>query len=85
MSDEKTLLIDADQPGAKLAPLVDAVEGGDTRVRIMRHGKPVAELRGLAVAERPTPLAVHHELKALYIAEDAFAPATDDEWPEENR
>ena len=63
--------------------LLREVEENGQFVRVCRNGKPIAELRALPTT--PDPLAPHPELAALYVADDAFAPLTEDEWPEEYR
>ena len=56
----------------QLSTLLREVEGGGV-ITITRHGKPVAELRGLA-AERPRPRAGSLKSPDFYMAEDFDAP-----------
>ena len=56
----------------QLSTLLREVEGGHV-ITITRHGKPVAELRGIA-AERPRPRAGSLKSPNFYMAEDFDAP-----------
>ena len=56
----------------QLSTLLRKVEGGAV-ITITRHGKAVAELRGLA-AERPRPRAGSLKSPNFYMAEDFDAP-----------
>ena len=56
----------------QLSTLLREVEKGGV-VTITRHGKPVAELRGIA-AERPRPRAGSLKSPNFYMAEDFDAP-----------
>ncbi|MCE9611712.1 MAG: type II toxin-antitoxin system prevent-host-death family antitoxin [Chthoniobacter sp.] len=56
----------------QLSTLLREVEGGAV-ITITRHGKPVAELRGLA-AERPRARAGSLKSPGFYMADDFDAP-----------
>ena len=77
-----TIFIEADEI-AEFASLLRAVEEGGQSVQILREGRPIAALQ--PARQLINPLEIHPHLKATYIADDAFAPLTDDEWPEECR
>lgn len=77
------ITVEADELKDSLALLLSAVEREGESVQICRGGKPIAVMR--PAAPPPDPLAPHPELKPLYIAEDAFAPLTPEDWPEECR
>ena len=68
---------------SRLSMLLREVEEHGQLVRVCRNGKPIAELRPLPITL--DPLAPHPELAALHVADDAFSPLTDDEWPQEHR
>lgn len=77
------ILVDVDEVAAELPSLLKAVEEQGQSVQICRDGKPIAALQPVRLPK--DPLQVHPHLKATYIAPDAFAPLTEDEWPEELR
>lgn len=70
----------------RLSALLAAVENDGETVLICRNGKPVAELRA------PTPASLGSRSRltpdpalAGCILYDPTEPATEDEWPEDNR
>jgi len=68
--------------GKELPGVLNAVKAGRT-VTITDQGKDLAEIRPLATSA--DPLGVHPEFKAIKIEKDAFAPADEQDWPEDCR
>ena len=77
--------IDSGDAANQFDKILDAVEKQGQLVQIHRAGKPVAMLTPAAPPRGSSPLKVHPELKATFIAPDAFAPLDDADWPEECR
>lgn len=77
------LTVQAGDMGKELSGVLNAVKAGRT-VTITEQGKDFAEIRPL-IRKSVDPLRVHPEFKALKVDKDAFAPADDDDWPEEHR
>lgn len=75
--------VEASEVGPRLAELLGAVEREGVTVRVQRSGVTVA------VLQRPTaagdPLATHPAVRALHVAEDAFAPVDEQDWPADCR
>lgn len=79
------ILVDsADLPG-RLTELMDDVARHHRQVRIVRNGKPVAELLPAQPPSTEDPLRQHPELMSVRLTSDAFAPADDEEWPTDCR
>ena len=76
------IVVNTHEAKTRLSALLAAVEEGEV-VRICRSGKPVAELRRL----RPTrdPFRPHPTLSKGQILYDPTEPASEEDWPEENR
>jgi len=68
--------------GKELPGVLNAVKAGRT-VTITDQGKDLAEIRPLVTSA--DPLGVHPEFKAIKIEKDAFAPADEQDWPEDCR
>lgn len=68
----------------ELPALLRAVEEKRRSIRIFRNGLPVAEMKPSPIRV-PDPLAQHPEISGVKAAEDAFAPADEQEWPTEHR
>ncbi len=62
--------------------LLAAIEKRGERIVICRNGKPVADL--VPHQERVSMMA-DKKLGAINILYDPIEPATDDDWPQENR
>ena len=77
------LTVQAGEMGKELPGVLNAVRAGRT-VTITEQGKELAEIRPL-VRKATDPLQVHPEFRAIKIEKDAFAPADDQDWPQEDR
>ena len=76
------LSVRAGDIGKELPGVLSAVKAGRT-VTITDQGKDLAEIR--PVMRATDSLQVHPEYKAIRIEKDAFAPADDEDWPEDSR
>ncbi len=82
MTDTGThVVVDAGEKG--LDDLLQIVRTQGRTVRICVAGKPVADLR--PSIETVDPLQTHTELQGEQLDPNAFAPASDEEWPLEAR
>lgn len=77
------ITVDGDEAVSRIGDLLREVEQSGQRVRIMRAGKLVAEIR--PAKSRVDPLKQHDELSGVRFVGDPTAPLDEDEWPSESR
>jgi len=65
----------------RLSELLADVETNGEVVLICRNGKPVAELRPVAAAQR-SPLRKNPRLQGMRLREDPVLPLDPEDWPE---
>jgi antitoxin (DNA-binding transcriptional repressor) of toxin-antitoxin stability system len=66
----------------QISTLLQAVEEQGQRITVARDGKPVAQI---IPASPAVALPLYPHLKGAQLAEDAFAPVSSEEWPEDCR
>jgi hypothetical protein len=72
-----------EESDSAIAKLIEMAAKSGRALTIVRNGDAVAMVHAIhGVAD---PLQVHPDLRATRIADDAFAPADEDEWPLESR
>jgi antitoxin (DNA-binding transcriptional repressor) of toxin-antitoxin stability system len=79
----KLITVDGDEAVGLIGELLREVEVGGQRVRILRAGKVVAEIR--PAKRRIDPLKQHRELLGVKFVGDPTAPLDEVDWPAELR
>lgn len=64
---------------ASLSYFLSKVEKEHAKIKICRHGKPIALL--VPLAPLPDPLKQHPKLMGVKIHEDPMAPLDEEDWP----
>jgi hypothetical protein len=77
------ITVDTDEVGKVIGQLLAEVEQTGRLVRIVRHGKVVAELR--KARRRLDPLQQHPELTGVKFNADPTQPLDEEDWPSEQR
>lgn len=76
------VIVNTHEAKTRLSKLLALVEAGE-RVRICRHGRPVADL---VPASAPVdPLVQHAAIREVRIRYDPTEPLAEDEWPDDAR
>lgn len=76
------ITVNIHQAKTNLSKLITEVEEKGEFVQICRNGKPVAELKPVALSAKRLVTYPHLQGKIMY---DPTEPLTEDEWPEEYR
>ena len=78
------IAVELTEAARELPTLLEAVERNGRMARIFRNGTAIANVSP-AQSCSPDPLATHPEIANVVIASDAFAPADEQDWPNECR
>ena len=74
------IIVNTHEAKSRLSALLAAVEERGESVRICRNGKPVAELRPIAVVK--DPFQQDPELAGAQFLEDPSLPLKPEDWPD---
>jgi prevent-host-death family protein len=75
-------IVNIHEAKTKLSALLAEVEATGEKVRICRHGKPVADLVPHRKRSRLEP---HPVMRKIHLNYDPIEPLAEDEWPENSR